>query len=78
MSFPYFGFQPSPPNPINSQNPLKVKVSQYPFKQNKNILKSKIRLPLYTYFYNISFKVLRPTFASIYNLYTLFTLSKCQ
>ena len=44
-----------------------LKVSEYPFKQNKNILKDMTVL-LKTYFYNISWNVLRPTFFSIYNL----------
>ena len=44
-----------------------LKVSEYPFKQNKNMLKKKAVL-LYTYFYNISLNVLRPTFANICNL----------
>ena len=43
------------------------KVSEYSFKQNKNMLKNKTVL-LYTYFYNISLNVLRPTFVNIYNL----------
>ena len=43
------------------------KVSEYPFKQNKNMLKN-ITVLLYTYFYNISLNVLRPTFFSICNL----------
>ena len=44
------------------------KVSEYPFKQNKNMLKNKTVL-LYTYFYNISLNVLRKcTFANEYNL----------
>ena len=41
--------------------------SEYPLKQDKNMLKNMIVL-LYTYFYNISFSVLRPTFFNIYNL----------
>ena len=44
-----------------------AKVSEYPFKQNKNTLKN-IKVPLYTYFYNISLNVLRPTFFNIYNI----------
>ena len=43
------------------------KVSEYTFKQNKNMLKNMTVL-LYTYFYNISLNVLRPTFFNIYNL----------
>ena len=46
---------------------LSAKVSEYPFKQNKNTLKN-IKVPLYTYFYNISLNVLRPTFFNICNL----------
>ena len=42
-------------------------VSEYPFNQNKNVLKDMTVL-LYTYFYNISLNVLRPTFFNIYNL----------
>ena len=44
-----------------------LKVSEYPFKQNKNMLKNMIVL-LYTNFYNISLNVIRPTFSNIYNL----------
>ena len=44
-----------------------LKASEYPFKQNKNVLKNMTVL-LYTYFYNISLNVLRPTFFNIYNL----------
>ena len=43
-----------------------LKVSGYPFKQNKNTLKN-IKVPLYTYFH-ISLNVLRPTFFNICNL----------
>ena len=43
------------------------KVSEYPFKPNKNVLKNMAVL-LYTYFYNISLNALRPTFFNIYNL----------
>ena len=46
---------------------ISFKVSEYPFKQNKNTLKN-IKVPLYTYFYNISLNVLRPTFFNICNL----------
>ena len=42
-------------------------VSEYPFNQNKNVLKNMTVL-LYSYFYNISLNVLRPTFFNIYNL----------
>ena len=45
----------------------KLKVSEYPFKQNENVLKNMTVL-LYTYFYNISLNALRPTFFNIYNL----------
>ena len=31
-----------------------LKVSDYPFKQNRNILKKNMKVLLYTYFYNIS------------------------
>ena len=44
-----------------------LKVSAYPFKQNKNMLKNMPML-LHTYFYNISLNELRPTFFNIYNL----------
>ena len=43
------------------------KVSEYPFKPNKNVLKNMTVL-LYTYFSNISLNVLSPTFFNIYNL----------
>ena len=45
----------------------KLKVSEYPFKQNKNMLKNMTVL-LYTYSYNIFLNVLRPTFFNICNL----------
>ena len=44
-----------------------IKVSEYPFKQNINMLKSMTVL-LQTYFYYISLNVLRLTFFNIYNL----------
>ena len=44
-----------------------VKVSENPFKQNKNMLKNKTVL-LYTYIYNIFSNVLRPTSVNVYNL----------
>ena len=44
-----------------------LKVSEYPFKQNENVLKNMAVL-LNTYFYNISLNVLRPTFFNICNL----------
>ena len=46
---------------------MSFKVSEYPFKQNKNMLKNMTML-LYTNFYNISLNVLRPTIFDIYNL----------
>ena len=42
-----------------------IKVSEYPFKQNRTMLKNKTVL-LYIYFYNIPLNVLRPTFFIIY------------
>ena len=42
------------------------KVSEYPFKQNRSMLKN-ITVLLYTYFFNISFIVPRPTFFNICN-----------
>ena len=46
-----------------------VKVSEYPFKENKNTLKN-IQVLLYTHFYNISLNVLRPNFLNVCNLPT--------
>ena len=43
------------------------KVSEYPFKQNKNTLKN-IKVLLYTHFYNIYLTVLRPAFFNTCNL----------
>ena len=43
------------------------KVSEYPFTQNKNMLKNMTVL-FYTNFYKIPLNVLRPTFFNIYNL----------
>ena len=43
------------------------KVSEYPFKQNRSMLK-KMSVLLYTYFLNISLNVLRPIFFNICNL----------
>ena len=43
------------------------KVSEYPFKQNRSMLKNMTML-LYIYFSNISLNVLRPTFFNICNL----------
>ena len=57
-------------NNLNSTNQLKwnmIKVSEYPFKENKNTLKI-IQVLLYTHFYNISLNVLRPNFLNICNL----------
>ena len=45
----------------------RLKVSEYPFKQNKNALKN-IKVLLYTHFYNISLNVLRPNFFNKCNL----------
>ena len=41
-----------------------LKVSEYPFKENKNTLKI-IQVLFYTYFYSISLNVLRPNFFNI-------------
>ena len=46
---------------------VSLKVSEYPFKKNKNTLKN-IQVLLYTHFYNISLNVLRPNFLNIRNL----------
>ena len=46
---------------------LNFKVSEYSFKLNKDMLKN-LTVLLYSYFYNISLNVLRPTFFNIYNL----------
>ena len=46
---------------------LNVKVSECPFKQNKNMLQNMTVL-LYTYLYNIYINVLRPTFFNMYKL----------
>ena len=48
------------------KNPA-LKVSEYPFKENKNTLKI-IQVLLYIHFYNISLNVLRPNFLNICNL----------
>ena len=45
-----------------------IKVSEYPFKQNENMLKNMTVL-LYSYFYNIFLNVLRPIFFNIYIIY---------
>ena len=50
---------------ILSENEFKV--SEYHFKQNKNMLKNVKKLS-YTCFDNISLNALTPTFFSIYNL----------
>ena len=55
----------SPSLPERRTSPIKV--SEYPFKQNKKALKN-MTVRLYTYFYNISLDVLKPTFFNIYNL----------
>ena len=52
---------------IERENFTGVKVSEYPFKQNKKMLKNMTVL-LNTYFYNITLNILRPTFFNIYNL----------
>ena len=44
-----------------------IKVSEYPFKQNRSILKN-VTLLLYTYFFSISSNVPRRTFFNICNL----------
>ena len=44
-----------------------IKVSEYPFKKNKNTLKN-IQVLLYTLFYNISLNVLRPNLLNKCNL----------
>ena len=44
-----------------------INVSEYPFKQNKCILKN-MKVLLYTCFYNISLNILRPNFFNMYNL----------
>ena len=46
---------------------LLIKVSEYPFKQNRSMLKNMTVL-LYTYSFNISLNVQRPTFFGICNL----------
>ena len=48
-------------------NYILIKVSGYPFKQNKNMLKN-ITVLLYVNLYNIFLNELRPTFFNIYNL----------
>ena len=46
---------------------INMKVSENPFKENKNILKN-IKVLLYTHFYNISLNALRSNFFKICNL----------
>ena len=53
---------------------LTFKVSEYPFKQNRSMLKNATVL-LYTYFFNISLNVLRPTFFNICNFSFLHSLN---
>ena len=52
-----------------SYQPLRLsfKVLEYPFKQNRSMLKNMAVL-LYTYFFNISLNILRPIFFNIHNL----------
>ena len=50
-----------------TQTANRFKVSEYPFKQNKNTLKN-IKVLLYTHFFNIFLNVLRSTFFNICNL----------
>ena len=52
---------------LGKPNDTLLKVSEYPFNQNKNMIKN-MKVLLYTYFYNIFLNVLRPTFFNIYNL----------
>ena len=52
---------------MDEQQIKQLKVSEYPFKQNINILKNMIML-LCANFYSISLNVLTPTFFNIYNL----------
>ena len=52
---------------FKTNKPIKVKVSEYPFKKNRNMLKNMTML-LYTIFFNISLNVLKPTFFDICNL----------
>ena len=44
-----------------------LKVSEYAFTQNRSVLQNMTVL-LFTYFFNVSLKVLRPTFLNICNL----------
>ena len=52
---------------LNQEFLLLFKVSEYPFKQNKDILKS-TKVLLFSYFYDISLNVIRPTFFNTCNL----------
>ena len=52
---------------VESKGGCLFKFSEYPFKQNKNMLKNMTVL-LYTNFYDISLNVLRPTLLNLYNL----------
>ena len=52
---------------FKTNKPIKVKVAEYPLKQNRNMLKNMTML-LYTIFFNISLNVLKPTFFDICNL----------
>ena len=54
-----------------NNNFLWFKVSEYPFKQNRNTLKN-MSVLLYTYFVNIYINVLRPNFFNICNLTFLY------
>ena len=52
---------------LSKPNDTLLKVSEYPFNQNKNMSEN-MKVLLYIYFYNIFLNVLRPTFFNIYNL----------
>ena len=52
---------------VASRLAKRLKVSEYPFKEDKNTLKN-IQVLLYTRFYNISLNVPRPNFFNICNL----------
>ena len=49
---------------LKMKEAMHVKVSEYPFKENKNTLKN-MQVLLYTHFYNIFLNVLRPNFLNI-------------
>ena len=51
----------------NKNYMVSIKVSEYPFKENKNTLKI-MQVLLYTHFYNISLNIPRPNFVNICNL----------